>query len=339
MKTNIDPSVCVFGAAAMMNQIAALKQESEGVRLGKDIECVHRMRVASRRLRAILPLFSGCFSAKKYDIWEKQVKRITGSLGEARDKDVQIELLTGFLKKLPSPAYRTGIRRLLLRLAQKRQKLQAKVLAALDDLEKNQTLEQIEQAAGPMAAQEGEIYLFTPALYRLAFDSIQQKLDDFLSYDDVVNQPERVDELHAMRIAAKRLRYTLEIFSSLYPDQLKSTIQIMRKMQDGLGSIHDCDVWVLYLPEFLDEERALTIKYFGHARVMPRIETGIRYFSEDRQAERNKEYEDFVRDWEKWTSQDVWGQLRKTIHQPFFVRDQAELYPAAPTQSKKEPTA
>ena len=68
------------------------------------------MRVASRRLRAALPLFSSCFPEKDFRHWMHEIKSVTRALGEARDTDVQIAFLKKYLKAqaVPVPADMTG---------------------------------------------------------------------------------------------------------------------------------------------------------------------------------------------------------------------------------------
>lgn len=51
----------------------------------------------------------------------------------------------------------------------------------------------------------------------------------------------RGDELHALRIACKRLRYSIELFEKALP-ALKVSAQRVRQLQDELGKVHDCDV-------------------------------------------------------------------------------------------------
>lgn len=58
-----------------------------------DVEPVHDMRVATRRLRAALEVFEPCFPAKRWRKALKRVKRLADALGERRDLDVEIELL------------------------------------------------------------------------------------------------------------------------------------------------------------------------------------------------------------------------------------------------------
>lgn len=84
-----------FGTSAV-RVVAARSEEvfehSGGVLDVDDVERVHDMRVATRRLRAALEVFEPCFPAKP---WRKSLKRVKGladALGERRDLDVQIEL-------------------------------------------------------------------------------------------------------------------------------------------------------------------------------------------------------------------------------------------------------
>jgi len=59
--------------------------------------------------------------------------------------------------------------------------------------------------------------------------------------------PGRVRELHDMRIAAKRLRYMFEFFAPCFPASFNQQLKRFKQIQDYLGEIHDCDVWVDYL--------------------------------------------------------------------------------------------
>lgn len=58
-----------------------------------DIEGVHEMRVATRRLRAALEVFGPCLHAKRGSRALREVKRLAAALGERRDRDVQLQLL------------------------------------------------------------------------------------------------------------------------------------------------------------------------------------------------------------------------------------------------------
>jgi CHAD domain-containing protein len=68
-----------------------------------DIERVHDMRVATRRLRAALEIFEPCFPAERYADALGEVKAIADALGERRDRDVTIVALERFAAGLASP--------------------------------------------------------------------------------------------------------------------------------------------------------------------------------------------------------------------------------------------
>jgi inorganic triphosphatase YgiF len=88
-------SLCV--ARTALKYLHALMAEMEGVRQAEDRECVHRLRVASRRLRSVLPLFATTLSRQTWARWRKQLRRVTRVLGAARDADVQMACVQQFL--------------------------------------------------------------------------------------------------------------------------------------------------------------------------------------------------------------------------------------------------
>ena len=123
-----DESYCLFGAKVLLKKLQDVAKEIDGVRNAEDIERIHDMRVATRRVRSALPLFEKCMPGKNSKKWNKEMKSVTRALGTARDADVQMDFLQGFLDNLRNSRYRPGIQRLLLRLRQKREKAQKKVI-------------------------------------------------------------------------------------------------------------------------------------------------------------------------------------------------------------------
>ncbi len=84
-------------AAARVVEVRAEEvfEHSDGVLDLDDVERVHDMRVATRRLRAALEIFEACFPRKRHRKALKRVKALADALGERRDLDVEIELLEG----------------------------------------------------------------------------------------------------------------------------------------------------------------------------------------------------------------------------------------------------
>ncbi len=329
MAQKADESIRVYGAGVMLKQLQALNGEIDGVRQAQDIEFIHRMRVASRRLRSALSIFDACFPATKKDRWIKEIQGITRALGAARDLDVQIELLENFAKSLSDPIYRPGIRRLLLRIRQRRVRRQAKVIEALDVLDSHQTISKMESKLTACEKKKDSVYLFSPALYQLSFEVNCVQLDNLLAFDAIVGNADEVEAHHAMRIAAKKLRYNLEAFASLYENELKEPLSVLRKIQDGLGEIHDCDVWAIFLPQFISDETKLTEKYFGSAKSMKRLIPGLQFFQQDRHQSRLDNFQSFTSYWQSLKDSGHWQMLRDLLQTPYYL-NKAQEAPASP---------
>ena len=94
---------------------AELAAHAQGVLDTGDIERVHDMRVATRRLRATLEIFEPCFPAKAYGQALTEVKRLADALGERRDRDVAIAALHNFNDQMAAPD-RRGVSSLIEQL-------------------------------------------------------------------------------------------------------------------------------------------------------------------------------------------------------------------------------
>ncbi|HEX6229333.1 MAG TPA: CHAD domain-containing protein [Solirubrobacterales bacterium] len=89
-------------AAARVVEVRAAEvfEHSRGVLDLDDIERVHDMRVATRRLRAAMEVFEPCFPPKRWRKALRRVKALADALGERRDRDVAIEFLEGLAGEL-----------------------------------------------------------------------------------------------------------------------------------------------------------------------------------------------------------------------------------------------
>lgn len=91
-----DDSYASGAAKVVATRARELADHAEGVLDTTDIERLHDMRVATRRLRAALEVFEPCFPRKRYRAALGEVKALAAALGERRDRDVAIVALTGF---------------------------------------------------------------------------------------------------------------------------------------------------------------------------------------------------------------------------------------------------
>lgn len=318
-------AIKVYGARTIYQYLSDMQSEVEGVMTSDDIEYVHRMRVATRRLRSAFVIFRDTIPKKDYKSYSKDIRAVTKALGAARDLDVQIELIEKLLPQYTDARLSPGIRRIQLRLKQQREAAQTQVVESMKILESDETLRNIARWAAPWLEKAESIYLYSPALFELAFTAIKNRLQEMMAFEELVRDPENVSELHAMRISAKRLRYTMETFESLYGDQIKPFINQTKKLQDLLGSIHDADVWMQMIPQFIDEEEQRMKTYFGHSRPLRRLLPGLREFAEDRKRVREQDYASFIQEWDKTRKTGLWDKLETLINAPLNIAEAIKL--------------
>ncbi len=204
----------------------------EGAKHGTDIKFVHDMRVASRRLRTALDDFATAFPdyvGKKFKKRYKKIRKITRTMGGVRDLDV---LIARFYKEKATlrEAEKADVQALIAHLKQQREVARQPMLALFDKLDASDF--------------ETKFLTFfdTPAFevqFRGAHirNIIRQKVEDVYEWARFIRDPARREELHEMRIAIRRLRYSMEAFTP----NAASLIEIV-EWQRMLGSIHDCDV-------------------------------------------------------------------------------------------------
>ena len=303
---------CLFAAQQILPKLEAFSKEVEGVKAAQDIEYLHRLRVASRRLRVALPLLDQCYSEKKYQKWTAEIKKTAGMLGEARDLDVQIDFLKRYRKQVirrreasgpdqvqPDRPLEGAISFLLSGVRSRRTHLQRNVVSTLKNLEKQRIIEEIQSVIIQRTAPTGRRRR-TPSMRGIppmAADHLGREIADLITYEPWVQFPEAVAEHHAMRIAAKKLRYTLELYSPLYRLGLRKQIRRIAKLQQILGDLHDCDVWIDNVTRIILKERSRERKPGDSRRPSPETVTGFKMFQHDREKERKAIYRQFVRYW------------------------------------------
>jgi CHAD domain-containing protein len=311
-----------------------LREQFEGVRLAEDIEFVHHARVASRRLRSGLKVFGECFKPKPLKRWTKAIRRITAELGDARDKDVQIEYLRAALRTLPDPDCFPGISRLLVHFEYIREEMQRYVVKAINRLQRRGELKSLEKAAKKIQARadSNHIGVQTRYSYARAEFHLVGRLEELLACEDCLDRPDDAPAHHVMRIAAKRLRYTLEIVRPIYDGQLDFALAMAKRVQTLLGDVHDCDVWQEQLDEFAAEEHDRLCALYGHGRLFATLDRGLQYLRHDRRRRREQAFAELVELWRDATEQGLWDDLTQAVR----IRSKARRKPAAATADYAE---
>ena len=125
-------------AAAMAVQVRAEEvfEHATGVLDTSEIERVHDMRVATRRLRAVMEIFAAAFPKKQHKAVLEHVKALADALGERRDRDVAIDAMTTIGAALTAED-RRGIDHLVAELRAEQQHANTILAAALQRIEEN----------------------------------------------------------------------------------------------------------------------------------------------------------------------------------------------------------
>jgi hypothetical protein len=167
---------------------------------------------------------------------------------------------------------------------------------------------------------------------RLFRDALRDRLHQVEDLQHALSHPEVAEPLHELRIAFKRLRYSVEILAESLPkgatpDALTETLATLKAIQEELGTVHDCDVWAATIPAFIAEESERCHAFFGHRRGFARLEPGLHWLERDR-AEARAAAIDALR--ALWG--DAWPRTRD------WLRDTIDRRPAPPTGSSPEPS-
>jgi len=194
-----------------------------------DIEHVHQLRVGCRRADAVLqafrPLLTG--KAKRLRKWLRKIRRVAGP---ARDTDV----LLARLRAQSAPGQ--GQKYILARLKQRRASAQQALVEVADQAESGRLSRSVERCVSALtekASRRPTVPFDTFA--RGAMRSACQGMFQLAG----VEQP-TVAQLHQLRIAGKRLRYSIELFHDAFPATLREDVyRLVEKIQSLLGRLND----------------------------------------------------------------------------------------------------
>jgi CHAD domain-containing protein len=276
-----------------------------GTRKGQDIEELHDMRVATRRMRAAMRVFGDYLEPGQMAPFTKGLRRTGRVLGAVRDLDVFRDKAQNYLDTLPATK-QDRLDPLLAAWRTEREAARKKMIAYLDGeryarfkVEFTTFLEKPNAGGLPIVTEDGE-----PIPHRLRHVVpvvVYQRLAAVRAFDEWVTQPDvPLERLHQLRIAGKRLRYALEFFHEVLGPESEALIDMMKEFQDHLGDLQDAVVACNLLRDFL------TWGTWGHARSQegswpsePVVAPGVATYMAVRQKEIQHLVETFPQAWSK----------------------------------------
>jgi CHAD domain-containing protein len=223
--------------AVLRQEIAELVGCADGLRHA-DPESVHQARVASRRIREILPLFAGAHPDAAATL-QALLKKLGRWLGAVRELDVTTELIDRESQRLPFAA--PVFARLRIMLASERPKAQRRLIKRL---ERVGLLRQARPIADGAWSAVGDGIMAPRSWTATLRDRVHDRLvnlDNALQGMAGVYFPNRT---HKTRIAVKQLRYSLELAHAAGVWRIPATLKVLRRVQGKLGDLHDLQVLI-----------------------------------------------------------------------------------------------
>lgn len=215
-----------------------------------DIEGVHDMRVASRRLRSAARDFAPYFRRRDLRPWRAEVKVVADALGQVRDQDVALVALENLARDAP-PEVTQGLAGFINHHRQQLAEARAKLAPVISE-EALANLRASVIAALERAAQVQQTAAQSwPSFQHAGRDIILQRWQELAALSDSLYHPHATKPLHDMRIAAKRVRYAVELFSQCCGESMTAFAKEISEMQSSLGEVHDCDLWLEEFGQFL----------------------------------------------------------------------------------------
>ena len=218
--------------ALMRTHFAGIRAHDPGTRLGTDTEELHQMRVAARRLRAVLRAARPMFSPEPIDALREELAWLGRALGGLRDLDVMRDHLRGQLGTLDAPDRGAGLG-LLRRLERERLEARERLLVELDSPRYLSLLDRIEATIAHPPVVDPAVSLAGVAAR--AFRKLRKT---------VKRLPEAAadSDLHLVRIKAKRARYSAELSVPVAGRPAERFIGRVKRLQDILGEHQDAAV-------------------------------------------------------------------------------------------------
>ncbi|MDV0445074.1 hypothetical protein MmiAt1_06300 [Methanimicrococcus sp. At1] len=283
LKINASDMMAVAAEKIFINQIYESDKAEPGVISARDIEDVHDMRVALRKIRSAIIIFKDYLDPEWLAETESEIKKTLSGLGELRDLDVILEKTDSWLKAEKIEKEKLSV--FYETVAADRNKAHA---IAVDYLGSEDYLSFKAELKKTL---DGNVYLGMPHINKkgdvaptricdVLPSILYQKAADVTAYHEWMDGPYiYVDKLHRLRIAAKNFRYTLDFFKDCLGDAAGQLIKEFKELQDILGDFHDAVVAVEVIGDYIEKIRkeADVIKEDGRLR---QIETTLETLSD-----------------------------------------------------------
>ena len=248
-----DDAMSEAGRKVLRFHFERMLAHEPGTRLGEDIEELHDMRVATRRMRSAFGVFSPYFDPDALRPFLKGLRRTGRALGGVRDLDVFMEKAQRYRNTLPEEE-QSSLDPLLADWQEQREAKRAQMLEYLDGKRYARFVRDFGEFVLTEGAGALPVLADKPLPHRVCHlvpTLIYNRYQVVRGYETVI-EGAPIETLHALRIDCKRLRYSLEFFREALAPEAEDVIKEVVTVQDHLGDLHDADVACSLLVAFLE---------------------------------------------------------------------------------------
>jgi CHAD domain-containing protein len=224
--------------ANLRRQLSAWLTHEPSARLGDDVEALHDLRVAARRIDATLKMM-GRYLPTTLVRSRPTLKKLLEVLGTVRDLDVELQNLHAFAADLPD-SERTALDPLQRHLRSERAHAREQMLAALDSASTQRWMDALTRALVRSTTSRDPVK-DAPAV-TAAPELIRRRYRKLRKAGKRLTTTSSVDEYHFVRRQSKRLRYAIEAVAEIYGKPAEETLKALRRVQEKLGVQQDTHV-------------------------------------------------------------------------------------------------
>ena len=151
---------------------------------------------------------------------------------------------------------------------------------------------------------------------------IKERLKDLSVASPHLYLPFEIKDLHELRILAKRLRYAIELFAVCWGEDLKEIAKEISLLQNSLGELHDCDVWIDSLGSRL---KRTARKATGDDENL-KLREGAAWLLKHFARERMEHYRDAFARWEQWQADGLLSALILILDRDLLPKEQPTVH-------------
>ena len=231
---------------------STMRLNLEGVNEDIDSEYLHDFRVAMRRTRSLLTLVKKHLSLEEIAFFKEELRWLGSVTGPTRDLDVYLLAKDDFKSMLPSILH-SGVDSFFDELTEKRKRTLRVLRKSLASERFTLFMQKWEAYLTELAVRE-DLPAGLKSCRKSTAKIIRKRFEKILAHGHAINPASPDEELHSLRIEAKKFRYLLEFFKSLFNgDCVDTYLKQLKRLQNNLGDFNDLSVQIEVLGEYMGE--------------------------------------------------------------------------------------